>query len=175
MVVEIFLDINPGDEIILSPWTMSACAAAIIHWGAIPIFADIEQETFNIDTNSIINNISYKTKAILAIDIFGHSCDIDSINKVAKENNLKVITDSAQAPWSENKNRITGTLGDIGGFSLNYHKHIHTGEGGIIVTNNDYYADRMRLIRNHAESVAEDFGNFKNYNNLVGYILGLAK
>lgn len=162
------LDINPGDEIILSPWTMSACAAAIIHWGAIPIFADIEQETFNIDTNSIINNISYKTKAILAIDIFGHSCDIDSINKVAKENNLKVITDSAQAPWSENKNRITGTLGDIGGFSLNYHKHIHTGEGGIIVTNNDYYADRMRLIRNHAESVAEDFGT-KNYNNLVGY------
>ncbi len=162
------LDINPGDEIILSPWTMSACASAIIHWGAIPIFADIESTTFNIDPESIKKNITEKTKAIMAIDIFGHSCDIDKINSIAKKNNLKVITDSAQAPWSSNKNRITGTLADIGGFSLNYHKHIHTGEGGIIVTNNDNLADRMKLIRNHAESVAEKYG-VKNFNNLVGY------
>jgi len=90
------------------------------------------------------------------------------MNRIAKENNLKVITDSAQAPWSENNGRITGTLGDIGGFSLNYHKHIHTGEGGVIVTNNGYYADRMRLIRNHAESVVNEYG-VKNLNNLVGY------
>jgi perosamine synthetase len=162
------LEINPGDEIILSPWTMSACATAILHWGAIPIFADIEKETFNIDIMSIKNNISNKTKAIIAIDIFGHSCDIDGINKIATEFDLKVITDSAQAPWSKNKGRITGTMADIGGFSLNYHKHIHTGEGGVIVTNNDNYADRMRLIRNHAESVVAEFG-VKNINNLVGY------
>jgi len=162
------LDINPGDEIILSPWTMSACASAILHWGAVPVFADIEAKTFNIDPASIEKNISVKTKAILAIDIFGHSCDIDSLNKIAKKYNLKIITDSAQAPGSKNKGRVTGTIGDIGGFSLNYHKHIHTGEGGVIVTNNDYYADRMRLIRNHAESVVEGFG-VENLSNLIGY------
>lgn len=162
------LDINPGDEIILSPWTMSACAASILHWGAIPIFADIESTTFNIDPLSIEKNISPNTKAILAIDIFGHSCNIDTIKKIAKTHNLKIITDSAQAPGSENKGRVTGTIGDIGGFSLNYHKHIHTGEGGIVVTNNDYYADRIRLIRNHAESVAQGLG-VNNYANLIGY------
>ena len=134
------IDIEPGDEIILSPWTMSACAASILHWGAIPIFADIEKETFNLDPESIIKNISPKTKAILAIDIFGHSCNIDTIKKIA----------------------------DIGGFSLNYHKHIHTGEGGIVVTDNDYYANKIRLIRNHAESVAEGSGA-TNYSNLIGY------
>ena len=162
------IDIEPGDEIILSPWTMSACAASILHWGAIPIFADIEKETFNLDPKSIIKNISPKSKAILAIDIFGHSCNIDKIKKIADDNNLKVITDSAQAPGSKNKGRVTGTLGDIGGFSLNYHKHIHTGEGGIVVTNNDYYADKIRLIRNHAESAAEGSGA-TNYSNLIGY------
>ena len=162
------LDINPGDEIILSPWTMSACATAILHWGAIPVFADIDKRTFNIDPDSIKKNITSKTCAILAIDIFGLSCDIDVINNIARKNNLKVITDSAQAPWSKNKGRITGTLGDIGGFSLNYHKHIHTGEGGIIVTNNKYFANRMMLIRNHAESVADEFG-VENFNNLIGY------
>ena len=162
------IDIEPGDEIILSPWTMSACAASILHWGAIPIFADIEKETFNLDPESIIKNISPKTKAILAIDIFGHSCNIDKIKKIADDNNLKVITDSAQAPGSKNKGRVTGTLGDIGGFSLNYHKHIHTGEGGIVVTDNDYYANKIRLIRNHAESVAEGSGA-TNYSNLIGY------
>ena len=162
------LDINPGDEIILSPWTMSACAASILHWGAIPIFADIESTTFNIDPLSIKKNISPNTKAILAIDIFGHSCNIDAIKKIAKTHNLKIITDSAQAPGSENKGRVTGTIGDIGGFSLNYHKHIHTGEGGIVVTNNDYYAERIRLIRNHAESVVQGLG-VNNYANLIGY------
>ena len=162
------LDINPGDEIILSPWTMSACAASILHWGAIPIFADIESETFNLDPSSIEKNISKKTKAILAIDIFGHSCDIDRIKEIANKHSLKIITDSAQAPGAKNKGRVTGTIGDIGGFSLNYHKHIHTGEGGIIVTNNDYYADRIRLIRNHAESAAKGSG-VNNYANLIGY------
>ena len=162
------IDINPGDEIILSPWTMSACAASILHWGAIPIFADIESKTFNIDPLSIEKNISKKTKAILAIDIFGHSCNIDRIKQIAQKYNLKIITDSAQAPGSENNGRVTGTIGDIGGFSLNYHKHIHTGEGGIVVTNNDYYADRIRLIRNHAESVSKD-SDINNYANLIGY------
>lgn len=162
------LDIEPGDEIIVSPWTMCASATAILHWNAIPVFADIKPDTFCIDPESIKKNISKKTKAILAVDIFGQSCDIKAINKIAKKYKLKVITDSAQAIGSKRGKKLTGTESDIGGFSLNYHKHIHTGEGGILVTDNKNLATRMQLIRNHAEAVVGPMG-IKNINNMIGH------
>ncbi len=162
------LDIEPGDEIIVSPWTMCASATAILHWNAIPVFADIKPDTFCIDPKSIKKNISKKTKAILAVDIFGQSCDIKAINKIAKKYKLKVITDSAQAIGSKRGKKLTGTESDIGGYSLNYHKHIHTGEGGILVTDNKNLATRMQLIRNHAEAVVGPMG-IKNINNMIGH------
>ena len=162
------IDIEPGDEIIVSPWTMCASATAILHWNAIPVFADIEKETFNICPNSVLKNISKYTKAILAIDIFGHSCDLDSLQKIADEYNLKLITDSAQSPGSLYKGRYTGTQSDVGGYSLNYHKHIQTGEGGVIVTNNKKIYEKLQLIRNHAEAVIEDKG-VNDLVNMVGY------
>ena len=162
------LDIEPGDEIIVTPWTMSASAMAILHWNAIPVFADIDPQTFNIDTESIKANITEKTKAIMSVDIFGQSADVERINTIAEENNLYVISDTAQSPYAKYKGNFAGTLTDIGGFSLNYHKHIHSGEGGIIVTNNSDYAERMQLIRNHAESVVEGKG-VNSINNLIGY------
>lgn len=162
------LDIEPGDEVIVSPWTMCASATAIIHWNAIPIFADIDSNTFCIDPKSIEQNITKKTKAILAVDIFGQSCEINKINKIAKKYKLKVITDSAQAIGSKNNNKFTGTESDIGGYSLNYHKHIHTGEGGILVTDNKHLALRMQLLRNHAEAVVEGM-NVQNISNMIGH------
>ncbi len=162
------LDIEPGDEIIVSPWTMTASATAILHWNAIPVFADIEEDTFNLDPVSVEANITPYTKAIMAIDIFGHSADMNALRKIADKHNLKIISDTAQAPGAIYKGKYAGTLGDIGGFSLNYHKHIHTGEGGIIVTNEDNLAERLQLIRNHAEVVVEDKG-VKKINNMVGY------
>jgi perosamine synthetase len=162
------LNIEPGDEIIVSPLTMSASATSIIHWNAIPVFVDVEPDYFCIDPDKIEEKISSKTKAILAVDIYGQSADMDKINLIAKDNNLAVISDSAQAPGALYNNKLAGTLSDIGGYSLNRHKHIHTGEGGIIVTDNDHYADQMRLIRNHAESIVED----KKHNslaNMIGY------
>ena len=126
--------IRAGDEVIVTPWTMSATATAILHWNAIPVFVDIDPDTFNIDPKLILNSISSYTKAIVVADIFGQSADIDEIMKIAKRYNLKVISDTAQAPGATYKNKLAGTLADIGGFSLNYHKHIHTGEGGILVT-----------------------------------------
>ena len=81
----------------------------------------------------------------MAVDIFGHPCEISKIMRIAKKHNLKVISDSAQSPWSKNQDRVIGTQSDIGGYSLNYHKHIHTGEGGIIVTNDQNYYQRMAL------------------------------
>jgi len=160
--------IEPGDEVIVSPWTMSASATAILVWNAIPVFADIEYETFNLDPASIEKNITPHTKAIMVTDIFGHAADLDSIMLLAKKHNLKVIEDSAQAPGAFYKGKYVGTIADIGVFSLNYHKHIHTGEGGVCVSNDGELAERMRLIRNHAEAVAEGKG-VTDLSNMIGF------
>ncbi len=162
------IGIEPGDEVIVTPWTMCATATAILHWNAIPVFADIEPDTFCIDPKSIEQNITPQTKAIMAVDIFGQSCDLNAIKEIARRHNLKVVLDTAQAPGALYHGGFVGTGADIGGFSLNYHKHIHTGEGGVIVTNNDDLAERCQLIRNHAEAVVAGKG-VENINNMLGY------
>ena len=162
------LDISPGDEIIVTPWTMSASATAILNWNAIPVFADIDPETYNIDPKDVEKKITNKTKAIMAVDIFGHSAPLKELKKIAKKYNLKIISDSAQAPGAKYYGKYCGTIADIGGISLNYHKHINTGEGGVIFTNNKNLALRMSLIRNHAESVIAK-KKIKKINNLIGY------
>ncbi|MBM3670541.1 MAG: DegT/DnrJ/EryC1/StrS family aminotransferase [Actinobacteria bacterium] len=162
------LDIEPGDEIIVSPWTMCASATAILHWNAIPVFADIERETFCLDPASIEANITPHTRAILAPDIFGHPADMDAIMAIAERHGLQVISDTAQAPGSLYRGKPSGTLAHIGGYSLNYHKHIHTGEGGILVTNDARLAERMQLIRNHAEAVVQDKG-VTDLRNMIGH------
>ena len=162
------LDINPGDEIIVSPWTMSATATAILHWNAIPVFADIEPKTFSIDPIKVKKLITKKTKAIITVDIFGHPSKLNELKKIVKNKNIKIITDSAQAPFSFYGKKLAGTQSDLGGFSFNCHKHIQTGEGGVVVTNNKKFADRVKLIRNHAEAVVER-KKVKNLNNLVGF------
>ena len=162
------IDIEPGDEIITTPWTMCATATAILAWNAIPIFADICPDTFNIDPVSVKNNITEKTKAIMAVDIFGQSCQVNELKKICEEFDLKFILDSAQSPGAIHNNKFAGTLGDVGGFSLNYHKHIHTGEGGILVTNCDKIAEKLQLIRNHAEAVVADKG-VTDLSNMLGY------
>ena len=167
------LGIEPGDEVIVTPWTMCASATAILQWNAIPVFADIEADSFCIDPISIEKNITDRTKAIMSVDIFGQSADTEKINRIAKKHNLKVISDTAQSPGAKINGKFAGTSTDIGGFSLNYHKHFHTGEGGIVVTDNDDYAEKVRLIRNHAEAVVGDMGR-ENIVNMVGsnYRLG---
>ncbi len=160
--------IEPGDEVIVTPWTMSASATAILHWNAIPVFADIDPETFNLDPESVEANITPYTKAIMVVDIFGQSADMDAMRKLASKYNLKLISDSAQAPGALYKGKCAGTLADVGGYSLNYHKHIHTGEGGILVTNDDEIAERLQLIRNHAEVVVANKG-VTNLSNMIGH------
>lgn len=162
------IDIEPGDEIIVSPFTMCASATAILNWNAIPVFADIDRETFCLDPDSVEKNISPYTRAIIAVDIFGQSSDVEKLMKIAQRHNLKVITDAAQAPGARFKEAYAGTLSDVGGFSLNYHKHIHTGEGGILVTNDDVIASKLQLIRNHAEAAVVGKG-VSNIQNMIGY------
>ena len=163
------IGINPGDEVIVSAYTMSASATAILVYGGIPVFADIEEDYFCLDVNSIRKKITSRTRAIMVVDIFGQPYDADAINTLAKEYGLKIIEDTAQAPNAMFGDSYAGTLGDIGVFSLNYHKHIHCGEGGVIVTNDDELAFKLQLIRNHAEAVIGTKG-YKNKNELINMV-----
>lgn len=160
--------IEPGDEVIVSPYTMTASAVTPLIYNAIPVFADIEEDYFCLDPKSVEKKITSRTRAIIVVDILGLPYDADAINKIAKKHGLFVIEDTAQAPGALYKGRFTGTLGDIGVYSLNYHKHIHCGEGGIVVTDNDKFAERISLIRNHAEAVVEDKG-VSDLSNMLGF------
>ena len=175
------IDIQPGDEVIVTPWTMCATVSAIVSWLAIPVFADIDPKTLNLSPKSVEKCISKRTKAIMVADIHGLSSDMDSLLKIAKKHNLKIINDSAQSPGAKYKGKFVGAIGDIGGFSLNYHKHIQTGEGGVLVTNDEIIAQKCRLIRNHAESIMnenEPLSNMIGSNYRMGEIeaaIGIAQ
>jgi len=160
--------IGPGDEVIVCPYTMTASAVAPLIYNAIPVFADIEEDYFCLSPESVEERITERTKAIIVVDIFGQPYDVDKINAIAKKFDLFVIEDCAQAPGAMYKGKFAGTFGDIGIYSLNYHKHIHTGEGGVVVTNNDDLAEKIRLIRNHAEAVVEAKG-FNSLVNMLGF------
>jgi perosamine synthetase len=160
--------VGPGDEVIVSPYTMTASATAALVYGAIPVFADIDPDIFCITPASILKCITPSTKAIIVVDIFGHPADMDEIMQIAHEHHLIVIEDAAQAPGAQYHRRYAGTLADMGIFSLNYHKTIHTGEGGMVVTDNNDLADRLQLIRNHGEVVVKNKGT-QNITNLIGF------
>ena len=150
--------IKAGDEVIVSPYTMSASALAPLIYGAVPVFADVDDQNYGLNPESIEKCITPLTKAILVVHLFGNPAKMDEIMSIAHKYNLKVIEDCAQAPMATYKGKPVGTIGDIGIFSLNYHKHIHTGEGGVLTTNNDQLAERIYLIRNHGENIVEPKG-----------------
>jgi dTDP-4-amino-4,6-dideoxygalactose transaminase len=160
--------LKPGDEVIVSPYTMSAGALAPIIYGAVPVFADVDYENYGLSPQSIEKCITPRTRAILLVHIFGNPSKMDEIMQIARKHRLFVIEDCAQAPMATYKDKYVGTFGDLGVFSLNYHKHIHTGEGGVIVTNNDELAERCHLIRNHGENIVEPRG-IENIFNSHGF------
>lgn len=162
------IGILPGDEVIVPPYTMSATAIAPMIWGGIPVFVDIEPDYFCLDVNQVIKAITPKTKAIIVVNLFGHPAELAKLKKIAKDNNIYLIEDNAQAILATENNQYAGTIGDIGIFSLNIHKHIQTGEGGICVTNDKELALRLQLIRNHGENVTE-WLNVSNLTNILGY------
>lgn len=160
--------IGPGDEVVVTPYTMSATATSILMQNAIPVFADIEEDSFCLDPKKIEEKITSKTKAIIVVNLFGHPADMDPIIEIAKKYNLYVIEDCAQAPGAIYKNRLVGTIGNIGIFSLNQHKTITCGEGGFVITNNEELALKMQLIRNHGEVIVGDMG-VQEIENIIGF------
>ncbi len=168
------IGLEPGDEVIVSPFTMAASATAILHWNAIPVFADVDPRTYCIDPGSVQKLITPHTKAIVSVDIFGYPAATEQIMSLAEINGLKVISDTAQAPGATVGGRFAGTLTHIGGYSLNYHKHIQTGEGGVAVTDDATLAENMALIRNHAEAVVGKMGK-ADISNMVGFNMRLGE
>lgn len=142
------LGIGPGDEVLVPSFTFASSVNAIIYEGATPVFIDIEPETYNLDICELEKKITPRTKAIMAVDIFGHPSDWDEITKISREHQLRVIDDSCEALGSEYKGRKIGQFGDAAAFAFYPNKQITTGEGGIIVTNNKEIADLCRSMRN---------------------------
>ncbi|MFH1772644.1 MAG: DegT/DnrJ/EryC1/StrS family aminotransferase [Candidatus Omnitrophota bacterium] len=160
--------VGPGDEVVVTPYTMTASASAIVMANAVPVFADIKEDTYCIDPLEIKKKITSRTKAIMVVHLFGQSADMDEIRKIAKKHKLALIEDCAQSPGATYKGKNTGILGDISVFSLNQHKTITSGEGGVVLANNLKMAEKVRLIRNHGEVVVSD-NKVKDIVNVVGY------
>ena len=161
------LGIGYGDEVIVSPYTMSACAMAPMIYGAIPVFADVD-DMGSLDPKSIKTLVSPRTKAILVVHQFGIPAQMNEIMEIANEYNLKVIEDCAQAHGAKYRGQYVGTIGNIGVFSLNVNKTIQSGEGGVCVTNDKDLHYRLALIRNHGEAVVEA-AEYDDIINIAGF------
>jgi perosamine synthetase len=140
------VDPEPGDEIVTSPITDMGAITPILFQGAIPVFADVDPLTYNVTAATLAPRITPRTKAIMVTHLFGNPCAMDEIMALAAERKIPVIEDCSQAYLCEYQDRMVGTIGDIGCFSMQQGKHLSAGEGGIVVTRSDHYARRMRLF-----------------------------
>ncbi len=136
--------VKAGDEVIIPPLTVVCNADVIFAQNAVPVFADIDPDTFNIDPKDIERKISKKTKAIMPVSLYGLCCDMDPIMELAAKHNIAVINDAAEAHMATYKGRPIGSIGDIISYSLENSKHITTGDGGIVVTDDEEYAIKLR-------------------------------
>jgi dTDP-4-amino-4,6-dideoxygalactose transaminase len=157
------LDIGEGDEVILPANSFVATAEAIVHSRAMPVFIDVNPNTYNIDVSQIERRITSKTRAIIAVHLYGQPADMDAILEIARRHNLRVIEDSAQAHGARYRGRRAGSLGDVACFSFYPAKNLGAcGDGGAVVTNDAVIAERIRKLRDHG-------GTKKYQHDVVGY------
>lgn len=156
------LGIKPGDEVITTPFSITATSNVIVHMGARPVFADINPRTFNLDPECVKEKITEKTAAIMPIDYGGQVCDMDELNEIAERHGILVIEDAAPALGGLYRGRKAGTLGDAGGFSFFPDKNITTGEGGAAIFRDPEHAERARILRKHG-------ARERYHNTLIGY------
>jgi len=154
--------VGPGDEVISPAITVIMDTTATIHANAVPVYADIDPQTFTIDPKDIEKKITSRTKAIIPVSIYGLPPDMESIMRIAKKYNLIVIEDNAQCFLSTYKGKLAGTIGHMASYSFENTKHISCGEGGMIVTNNEKYAEMVRKIGGHGfENLKADEGRIR--------------
>jgi len=146
------IGIGEGDEVITTPFTFVATANPILMQRATPVFADIEAKTCTIDPQAIETKITKKTKAIIAVDLFGHPADYDALWKICQKHGLKLIQDAAQSHAAEFRKGKTGTYGDVACFSFYATKNMMCGEGGMVTTDNEEFAELSRQLRHHGQS-----------------------
>lgn len=163
--------IRYNDNVIVVPYSMTCSASLPLLFNTKPRFCDIEPDFYCMDPNELIKKINKNTKAIIAVDLFGMPISQDIIN-IANEYKVMLIEDAAQAIGAKLADKYCGTLGDIGVLSFNQHKHIQAGEGGVILTDNDEYAEKLRYVCNHAEAISNE--SLKHI-NLVGMNLRMTE
>jgi dTDP-4-amino-4,6-dideoxygalactose transaminase len=162
------IGLSPGDEVIVPAYTMSATAMAPLAYGGIPVFADVREDDYCLDPEKVAGEITPKTRAILVTNLFGQPARLTELRQLADAHGIYLIEDNAQGPFAQEQGRHAGTIGHIGVFSLNVHKHIQTGEGGVCCTDNDALAQRLQMIRNHGENVVES-STMEDLSNLYGF------
>jgi dTDP-4-amino-4,6-dideoxygalactose transaminase len=156
------IGIEPGDEVITTPYSFFATAGSIVRLGARPILADADPRSYNIDVEKIEATITERTRAIMPVHLYGQMADMQSIMAIAGQYDLRVIEDAAQAIGAEHKGERAGSIGDVGCFSFFPSKNLGGfGDGGMVVTNDEGLADKIKLLRNHGHRQ-------KYYNKLVG-------
>jgi perosamine synthetase len=164
------LELNPGDEILVSASTNIATALAAYHNNLVPIPVDSEPRTWNVDVDLIEGLITPKTRAIIPVHLFGHAVDMERVCEIARKHKLAVIEDCAESHGATFGNRKTGSFGDVGCFSFYANKIITTGEGGMIVTNNAKLAEKLKLLRNLAFTTPRFRHELAGYNfRMTGY------
>lgn len=155
--------VGPGDEVITTPFTFIATAEAISYVGAVPVFVDIRDDTFNIDVDRIEEKITKRTKALLPVHLYGHAADMAPLMEIARKHGLRVIEDCAQSFGAEYRGRRTGSFGDLGCFSFFPSKNLGCyGDGGMVITDDAKLAERLQSLRNHGSKV-------RYYHDEVGY------
>ncbi len=145
------LNIGPGDEVIVPPFTFIASASSILHNNAIPIFADIDDKSYTLDPNSVRDKITEKTKAIIPVHLAGIAADMSELMDIGSDNGIKIIEDAAQSIGTRCYKKKVGSIGHLGCFSFYPSKNMTTGEGGMITTNDNELAEQCRLLRHHGE------------------------
>ncbi|MBI2470416.1 MAG: DegT/DnrJ/EryC1/StrS family aminotransferase [Planctomycetes bacterium] len=159
---------GPGDEVITTCMSFNATATSILVFNSIPVFVDIDRKNFCMDPVEVERAITPRTRAILVVHLLGNTADMDAIMDIAKRRGLSVIEDCSQSPGTRYRGRLVGNIGDIGVFSFQETKNMQTGEGGMAITNDPVLAKRMRLIRNHGESICDDAWDEASLENIIG-------
>jgi perosamine synthetase len=167
------LGIKEGDEVITTPFTFISTANAILYQRARPVFADIDPSTYNLDPNAVLESITPKTKAIIVVHLYGQPCDMDAFLQIAEDHRLLLIEDCAQAHGAEFRGEKVGKFGDASVFSFYPTKNMTTGEGGMVVTDRDEVAEKVRMLRDHGQSskyVHEELGYNLRMTNIAAAI-----